>query len=206
MQNNRSFWLPLYRLSWGRARRRARRTSPWTCAGTEAADARGPSFSKLAGREELTDPFQVPSLTPPLLLSGLMGRNVRLKTEAIRKKKRCHILWKDLCVFQRLILTCFVVVSTQPPQKKFETSSAGRVPELLDAEAPEKVPPFKTLRLTQLFGLVNRVYWPLLRQLSSKSKTNVNEIPACQSVRRALAAQSPNAPSSILYRGRSVVP
>lgn len=79
MQTNRSFWLPLYRLSWGRARRRARRTSPWTCAGTEAADARGPSFSKLAGREELTDPFQVPSLTPPLLLSGLMGRNVRLK-------------------------------------------------------------------------------------------------------------------------------
>lgn len=92
MQNNRSFWLPLYRLSWGRARRRARRTSPWTCAGTEAADARGPSFSKLAGREELTDPFQVPSLTPPLLLSGLMGRNVRLKTEAIRKKKVPYIV------------------------------------------------------------------------------------------------------------------
>lgn len=114
MQNNRSFSLPLYRLSWGRARRRARRTSPWTCAGTEAADARGPSFSKLAGREELTDPFQVPSLARPLLLSGLMGRNVGLKTEAIRKKKRCHILWKDLCVFQRLILTCFAVISTHP--------------------------------------------------------------------------------------------
>lgn len=57
--------VPLYRWSWGRARRGARRASPSTCAGTAAGDARGLSFSKAVGREKPGGQFQAPRLARP---------------------------------------------------------------------------------------------------------------------------------------------